>query len=189
MAMNLDGISVLLLAALWVVFLWDPLMRTLRSVAFLTVVSAVVVVATYLPAPLVPWVQSVAVASIAAVLLFWNRPFRALPDEDQDFIRQLDDVNTQLNAAAGEFEEDPSQRQRWRQSLWGAMTRLTSVSPPSEEWAEARAEVLALLRRRIELLDQGGISEEERREFVAQKERAHQRISAARAKRTSFWRL
>lgn len=186
--MNLDGISLLLLAALWGVFLWDPLLRTLRSVAFLTVVSAVVVVATYLPAPLVPWVQSVAVASIALVFLFWNKPFRALPDEDQDFIRQLDDVNTQLNTAAGEFEEDPSQRQRWRQSLWGAMRHLTSLSPPSEDWAEARAEVLALLRRRIELIDQGGISEEDRREFVAQKERAHQRISSARAKRTSFWR-
>lgn len=187
--MNLDAISLLLLAALWVAFLWDPLMRTLRSVAYLTLVTAVVATAPFLPAPLVPWVQSVAVASIALVLLFWNTPFHALPLEDQDFLRELDDVNTQLNTAAGEFEDDPSQQQRWRQALWGAMTRLTSLSPPNEDWAQARAEVLGLLRRRIELLDQGGISDEDRRAFVAQKEQAHQRIGAARAKRTSFWRL
>ena len=187
--MSLDGISLLLLAALWVVFLWNPLMRTMRSIAFLALISVVFLASTYLPGQLAPWVQSVAVASLALVLLFWNGPFRALPHEDQDFIRALDDLNEQLDTAAREFEENPSQRQQWRQSLWGAMTRLTSLSPPSEDWAEARAEVLALLRRRIELLDQAGISEEELREFTAQKERAHQLIAAARAKRMRFWCL
>lgn len=186
---NLDPISLLLLGFFWAVFLWNPIMRTLRSVAFLALATAVVATAPLLPAPLVPWVQSAAVASIGLVILFWNKPFHALPPEDEDFLRELDNVNTQLNTAASEFEEDPSRRERWRQALWRAMTRLTSLSPPNEDWAEARAEVLALLRRRIELLDQGGISDEDRRAFVAQKERAHQRIGSARAKRTSFWRL
>jgi hypothetical protein len=83
-------------------------MRTLRSLAFLTAASAVVLLAAYLPTPLVPWVQSVAVASIALVLLFWNRPFRALRKEEEEFIQTLDDVNTQLNAAATKFEQDPA---------------------------------------------------------------------------------
>lgn len=174
---------------MWVGFLWYPVMRTLRSVAFLTIASAIVLLATYLPTFVVPWVQSAAVGSIALVLLFWNKPFRAIGTEDEEFIRALDDVNTQLNTAATEFENGRLKENQWREAVWAAMTRLTAANPPNADWAEARAEVLNLLRRRIELIDQGTISQEEQGEFLAQKERAHKRIDTARAKSLKPWRL
>ena len=187
--MKVDLLSLVLLGVLWVLFLWDPLMRTLRSVAFLALMTAVFLGATYLPQGLTPWLQSAAVAVLVLVLLFWSGPFVAIPGKVQDFVDALNALNDQLNRAALEFEMQETGRQEWRHELQSAAARLLSIEPPNAEWAETRAEVLDLLRQRIRLLDQPSVSEEQLHEFVARRERVHQRIGAARARSMSFWRL
>lgn len=184
-----DPISIGLLAALWVIFLWSPMMRTLRSVSFLLLASAAYLSAPFFVPSLAPWIQAAVALAIALALIVWNRPFLAITREERSFIAALDRLNTQLNAAADAFERHPDQKDAWRKSLELASNELSELAAPSEEWAAARADLLALLRARLELLSQPVVSRQEFERFVAQRDQVHRRLRAVRSRSERIWKV
>lgn len=187
--MSLDPIPLAVMGGLWVFFLWQPYMRTLRSIAFLTAMSAGLIAAYFLPSQVGQWAQALVIAATAMVLVFFYRPFLTLPAPDVAFLEALDATNQRLQNALTSFEEDPSSTQDWRRSLEAAVAEVSALQPPDITWAAVKSGALALLRRRIELLEQEAVSVADRQEFARQREALHGRIELARHRRRSAWRL
>ena len=129
--MSLDPIPLAVMAGLWVFFLWQPYMRTLRSIAFLTSMSAGLIAASFLPSQVGQWAQALIVAATAMVLVFFYRPFLTLPASDVAFLEALDAANQRLQHGLSNFEEDPTATQEWRRSLDAAVAEVDALQPPA----------------------------------------------------------
>lgn len=186
--MKLDWIPLAMMAALWLFFLWQPYMRTVRSVAFLTVMSAAFVGSYVLPGQLHEWVQVALAAGTGVILVFFYRSFVTLPARDLAFLDAIDAANQRLQSATRDFEQDPSGKLELRQSLEAAMADVAALDPPDLNWAAVQSGALALLRRRLQLLDQEEVNPADRQEFARQRADLHQRVERARSRRQSFWR-
>lgn len=184
-----NGLSVVLLLALWAVFLWNPLMRTFRSILLLLVASTIYLSAPHVAPGVAPWIQGAAAVGVALTLTLWSRPFLGLRPQELDFLAMLDRINSQLNAASQRFQEAPHTAQDWRAALESAISEISAAAPPGAEWAAARDDVLSLLRERVRLLSQPALSGQQFQQFVAHRERVHRRIALARSRSIRFWNL
>jgi hypothetical protein len=171
----------------WAAFWWFREFRTIRTVALLSVSTAVLLLSWGLPQP-GPLLISITVAAVLLVIHFrFNRWIAAHSPAEQAFVDRLLSINERLGeryeSAAIRGDSEPL-----RDAIVIAAAEVERLVTPGPDWEQVKVLALALLRERLQLLDSRDASPKARMLFRSHRAALHEQLRLAQAKTAKFWR-
>jgi hypothetical protein len=184
-----DPVAYVLLAAVWVSFLWFPYLRTARTIVYLLVVSVGLVAAGFAPPPWPPIIRTLVLASVAAMHLRFSSLLSALPTAVSSFYDSYIAINKRLATAYADFEKT-GERAPLERALGHGISDLELLHlPPGGDWQSLQRTAVGLLQRRLTMLKDGTDTHSgAAMRFRTQRAEIHRQLRDALQESKSFWR-
>ncbi|MGH2392201.1 MAG: hypothetical protein ACRDGH_01705 [Candidatus Limnocylindria bacterium] len=182
-------LKILVLVAIWVAFLWYPMMRSARAIAFLVVATV-----AYLGADVAPEPWSIAIrvgvaVVVAAMLLRFDYLLSALPPAALRFRRSYVAINKGLLDAYSEYERT-REKAPLETALQDAKADLSALRlPPGAEWSRLQESAINLIDERLEMLLTGTETDPATgTRFRTHRGEVQNQLNIALTRTKSFWR-
>jgi hypothetical protein len=186
---SIDLLSLALLGGVWASFLWFPLMRTARTIAYLSAATVTYLLATTAPEPWPLILRATVLASMLAFLFVFPDILSALPRGVSAFVKAYAAINRRMAAAYSEFEDSKGQQQLESALIHGAAELRDLELPPGEEWERLRDAAVTVVETRLAMLRDGTDRDaSEATRFRTKRAEVHLQLRTALERSRNFWR-